>query len=271
VKVNCGAIPEQLFESEFFGHAKGAFTGAIADRPGRFELAHGGTLFLDEIGEVPLALQSKLLRVLQEKQFERVGEARTRTVDVRVIAATNRNLRREAAQGRFREDLFYRLTVFPIDLPPLRDRAEDIPRLAAHFLQSSAARLNLRLPRLTRDRLRTLQSYAWPGNVRELENVIERAVILSRASGKLQLDLPARGPVHMPPPLAIASNPPEAPPKPVLTRAELNLQERANILAALEQTRGRIFGSGGAAALLGMRPTTLASRIKSLGIKKRFD
>src|ERR1051325_5794206 len=188
VRVNCASVPRELFESEFFGHVRGAFTGAVKDRVGRFELAHGGTLFLDEIGEVPLELQSKLLRVLQEGQFEKVGEERTRTVDVRIIAATNRDLESELKAGRFREDLYYRLSVFPIELPPLRDRTEDIPKLARHFLEQSARKLGVNMPHLTSANLTQLQSYDWPGNVRELQNVIERAVIRAR-NGQLDLGL----------------------------------------------------------------------------------
>src|SRR5213596_1076041 len=188
VRVNCASIPKELFESEFFGHVRGAFTGAIKDRVGRFELADNGTLFLDEIGEIPLDLQSKLLRVLQEGQFERVGEDRTRTVDVRIIAATNRDLEAEVKAGRFRQDLYYRLSVFPIELPPLRERVEDILVLAQHFVAQSARKLGATVPRLTHANVKELQSYDWPGNVRELQNVIERAVIRSR-NGRLDLGL----------------------------------------------------------------------------------
>src|SRR5213592_3441316 len=193
VRVNCASVPRELFESEFFGHVRGAFTGAVKDRVGRFELAHGGTLFLDEIGEVPLELQSKLLRVLQEGQFEKLGEDRTRTVDVRIIAATNRDLEAEVKARRFRQDLYYRLSVFPIELPPLRDRAEDIPALAQHFLRESVRKLGATAPRLTPAQVQELQSYDWPGNVRELQNIIERAVIRSR-NGQLDFALrPGRG------------------------------------------------------------------------------
>ena len=190
VRVNCASIPKDLFESEFFGHTRGAFTGAIKDRAGRFEAAEGGTLFLDEIGEVPLDLQSKLLRVLQEKRYERVGEDRTRQADVRVIAATNRDLKQAVAAGRFREDLYYRLNVFPIQVLPLRERMEDVPLLAKHFIESSARELRYPKPRLTRAGIAMLQTYGWPGNIRELRNVIERAVIISRG-GVLDFDLPA--------------------------------------------------------------------------------
>jgi transcriptional regulator with GAF, ATPase, and Fis domain len=263
IKVNCGAIPEPLFESEFFGHVRGAFTGAIKDRLGRFELADNGDLFLDEIGEIPLSLQAKLLRVLQEKQFERVGDTRTRTVDVRVIAATNRDLKKEVQRGRFREDLFYRLTVFPLEVPPLRERKEDIPALAFHFIEKNAKRLNFSLPRLTRDQIRQLQSYAWPGNVRELENVLERAAIISKGSGRLHFEFPfAR---HRDTGLTSSAEP-----LAVLTKQEIKKQEAENILAALKRANGKVSGPGGAAELLGMRPTTLASRMKALGLKKHF-
>src|SRR5437867_9699410 len=191
VRVNCASVPKELFESEFFGHVRGAFTGAIKDRVGRFELADGGTLFLDEIGEIPLDLQSKLLRVLQEGQFERLGDDRTRTVQVRLIAATNRDLLAEAKAGRFRLDLYYRLSVFPVELPPLRERLEDMRLLAEHFIKQSARRLGVPRPRLSKLHLQELQTYDWPGNVRELQNVIERAIILSRG-GHLQFELPRR-------------------------------------------------------------------------------
>ncbi len=189
IRVNCASIPKELFESEFFGHVKGAFTGAVRDRAGRFEAADGGTLFLDEIGEVPMDLQAKLLRVLQEKRYERVGEDRTRRADVRIVGATNRDLKKEAAAGRFREDLYYRLSVFPIQVAPLRERKEDIPPLAKHFVDLSVRELRIPKPRLTRAGIAKLLSYDWPGNVRELRNVIDRAVILARG-GALDFDLP---------------------------------------------------------------------------------
>src|SRR5947209_2022861 len=188
IKVNCSAIPENLFESEFFGHARGAFTGALRDKPGRFELADGGTLFLDEIGELLPAMQSKLLRVLQEREIERVGETRTRKVNVRVIAASNRDLRHEVEEKRFREDLFYRLSIFPVEIPPLRQRHEDIPVLAAYFLRKTAKKMNRPCPRLSRPNISQLSAHAWPGNVRELQNAIERAVILAQ-DGVLRFDL----------------------------------------------------------------------------------
>ncbi len=255
VRVNCGSIPKELFESEFFGHVRGAFTGAVRDRVGRFQLADGGTLFLDEVGEIPLELQSKLLRVLQEGEFERVGDDRTRRVNVRVIAATNRDLRAESEQGRFRLDLFYRLSVFPLELPALRERREDIPHLAAHFVKQACLRLHLPEAKLPRRELERLQEYDWPGNVRELQNVIERAVILSRGAA-LQFDL-------KPKPL-----PPAREENRLYTEAEWKEKERGNLLAALAQTQGKVSGSGGAAELLQMNPNTLASRLRSLGISR---
>jgi transcriptional regulator with GAF, ATPase, and Fis domain len=268
IKVNCGAVPQELFESEFFGHVKGAFTGAIKDRTGRFELADGGDILLDEIGEIPLSLQAKLLRVLQEKQFERVGDTKTRMVNARVIAATNRDLREEVRLGRFREDLYYRLTVFPIEVPPLRDRAADIPLLAKHFMEQSARRLNMPVPKLTRAHAEQLAGYKWPGNVRELENVVERAMILGRNGKPLQFDLPKKsGKPSLKSPVA-AIRP--APRVVIRTREQLWEEERRNVLAALEQTNGKVFGPGGAAELLGMRPTTLASRLRALGLQKRY-
>jgi transcriptional regulator with GAF, ATPase, and Fis domain len=200
ITVNCASIPRELFESEFFGHAKGAFTGALRDRAGRFQAADGGTLFLDEIGEIPFELQSKLLRAVQEGQFERVGEERTRRVNVRIVAATNRNLTHEIVQGRFRQDLYYRLSVFPIDVPPLRERFEDIPELTAYFVGRSAERVRVRPPNIGRHQLEALRRYSWPGNIRELQNVVERAVILSRGGGPLQFDLalPAGEPAAAP-------------------------------------------------------------------------
>jgi len=261
VQVNCASIPRELYESEFFGHVRGAFTGALKDRAGRFELAHRGTLLLDEVGEIPYALQGKLLRVLQEREFERVGEEVTRRVDVRILAATNRELKKEIEEGRFRRDLFYRLNVFPIEVVPLRERSEDIPFLAAHFLEQAVATLGCPRPRLTKADIVGLQQYDWPGNVRELRNVIERAVIASRG-GELRLDLSgdAGGEVRD----AAAPSPPPALHGEILPDAEIKRLERENILAALEQSRGKIYGPGGAAQLLGVRPTTLASRIRRL-------
>jgi len=192
ITVNCASVPRELFESEFFGHTKGAFTGAIRDRLGRFELADGGTLFLDEVGEIPLELQGKLLRVLQEGTFERLGDERTRTVDVRIIAASNLDLKQEIEAGRFRHDLYYRLTVFPIEVAPVRERLEDLPVLAAHLLERICSRLGVAQPKLLRRHIEVLQRYEWPGNVRELQNLLERAVITAQ-SGNLEFDLKEGG------------------------------------------------------------------------------
>lgn len=264
VKVNCAAVPRELYESEFFGHAKGAFTGAARDRVGRFELADGGTLFLDEVGEIPLDLQPKLLRVLQEGEFERVGEERTRKVDVRLIAATNRDLKREAEVGRFRPDLYFRLGVFPVDVPPLRDRPEDVPALAAHFLAQAARRLGRAVPGLTAADVRRLREYPWPGNVRELQHLMERAAIVSTGR-RLILDLP----VSAGPPPTAGPQLGRGSPRPahVLTDAEFRDLERENVRAALRRSGGKIYGAGGAAELLGLRPTTLASRMTALGVR----
>src|SRR6266446_2694020 len=262
VRVNCASIPKELFESEFFGHVRGAFTGAIKDRTGRFELADGGTLFLDEIGEIPLDLQSKLLRVLQDGQFEPVGDERTRTAKVRLIAATNRDLLAEAKAGRFRLDLYYRLSVFPIELPPLRDRLEDLGPLAEHFIKQSASRLGVPRPRFTKLHLEELRSYDWPGNVRELQNVIERAVILARG-GKLHFDLPHRANVmSTAPSMARAQKFPEEESTgsrggegssdngdTELSLDELVVRERQIVVAALNRTNGKIYGNDGAATL----------------------
>jgi transcriptional regulator with GAF, ATPase, and Fis domain len=261
IKVNCGAVPDSLFESEFFGHVKGAFTGALRDRPGRFELADGGSLFLDEIGELPKPMQAKLLRVLQEGEFERVGDSRTRSVNVRIIAATNRDLMREVDAGRFRQDLYYRLGVFPVTIPPLRERREDIVPLALHFISHSARRLNRPAPRVTRETLEPLIDHPWPGNVRELQNVIERAVIQSQAGPlSLHLETPEASPSR--------ASAPAAPPR-LLTRNDLKRLERESIIHALDQADGRVSGPGGAAELLDMKPTTLASRLAALGLGKR--
>ncbi len=262
IKVNCGAVPETLFESEFFGHVKGAFTGALKDKPGRFELADGGTLFLDEIGEVPLAMQAKLLRVLQEQEIERVGDTRTRKVSVRIVAATNRDLKQEVDAGRFRQDLFYRLSVFPIEIPPLRERRDDIVPLATHFVQQTSRRMNRSAPRLTSASLNHLGRHDWPGNVRELQNAVERAVILAQGGPlKFELSEPKRSPLEH-------RDERSTPSGSLMTRDELKLQERHSIEAALKQARGKVFGKDGAAELLGMKPTTLASRIKALGLNR---
>jgi PAS domain S-box-containing protein len=263
VKVNCASIPKELFESEFFGHVKGAFTGAHRDRIGRFQLADGGTIFLDEIGEIPLELQSKLLRVLQESEFERVGDDVTRSVDVRVIAATNRNLEQLIVDGEFREDLFYRLSVFPVEVPPLRERGEDIVQLAQHFLEQTCNEFGRDDLTLTQSQAANLRAYDWPGNIRELKNVIERAVILS--TGKvLRLDLSMPG-------LRIETDDEtEAPDRghEVLTEKALRELQRNNTIKALEQTNWKVSGAGGAADILGVKPTTLADRIRTMKINK---
>ena len=265
VRVNCASIPKELFESEFFGHVRGAFTGAIKDRVGRFELADDGTLFLDEVGEIPLDLQSKLLRVLQEGQFERVGDERTRTVKVRLIAATNRDLLAEARAGCFRLDLYYRLSAFPIEVPSLRERLEDVGELAEHFIKQASRRLGVPRPRLTKIQAQELQGYDWPGNVRELQNVIERAVILAKG-GKLQFDLPHRtkrdGPLNRP--TLAADRDGEA----QLSLDELAVREREIVTAALRRTNWKIYGLDGAAALLRIKPTTLVSKMKRLKVQK---
>jgi transcriptional regulator with GAF, ATPase, and Fis domain len=267
IKINCAAIPEKLFESEFFGHVKGAFTGADKDRVGRVQIADGGTLFLDEIAEIPIGLQAKLLQVLQEQQFERVGENRSRKVDVRIIAATNRDLEKEIEAGHFRNDLFYRLSVFPIKIPPLRERREDVPLLAAHFLEMCAKKMKMPAPKLTHGNIERLQAYDWPGNVRQLQNAIERAAIFAQ-TGALHFDFlrldgsKPGGSVNLVP------FTPKSEPI-ILTEAELKRREREGIIAALKEANGKISGPRGAAELLGMRPTTLASRIKALGLKTK--
>ena len=266
IKVNCPSISRELFESEFFGHVKGAFTGALRDRAGRFQAADEGTLFLDEIGEIPNELQGKLLRSIQDGQFERVGDDRTRRVDVRIVAATNRHLPAEVAQGRFREDLYYRLNVFPIHLPPLRERIEDIPPLTAPFVAAASARLKVPAAIITRQHLDALRQYLWPGNIRELQNVIERAVILARG-GPLKLDLrPAAGARELPSRRHHA--PTDEHRTGFVSEREFRQRERQNLLAALDQAGWKIYGHNGAAALLGMKPTTLASRMKALKIAR---
>lgn len=263
VRVNCACIPKELYESEFFGHARGAFTSAIKDRIGRFEAAAGGTLFLDEIGEIPLELQGKLLRVLQEKSYERVGEDRTRRTDVRIVAATNRDLKREVAAGRFREDLYYRLNVFPISVSPLRERKEDIPMLATHFVELAVNELGCPSPRLTRAGIETLQNYDWPGNIRELRNVIERAAIFARG-GALEFDLA----ITDADPNRFEPDDLEGIEQEFLTDAEMRRRERENLFAVLRKTGWKIKGVDGAAELLGVKPTTLISRIEKMGLKR---
>ncbi len=270
VKVNCASIPRELFESEFFGHVRGAFTGAHKDRAGRFELAERGTLFLDEVGDIPLDLQAKLLRVLQEGEYERIGEERTRRANVRVIAATNRDLEKEIAAGHFRCDLYYRLNTFPVNIPPLREREDDVIRLAQHFLSLYACVAGKRSLSLLREHEAQLRAYDWPGNVRELQHVIERAVILSTGT-HLRLDLALS---RLPSALSTSSPPrPAAPPHPLpaavpVPMAEWKKRERDNLVAALEKTRGRIAGEGGAAKLLGLAPSTLRDRMRALGIDR---
>ena len=266
IKVNCAAVPKDLYESEFFGHVKGAFTGAVKDRVGKFQAADGGTIFLDEVAEIPLELQSKLLHILQEGEYERVGEDRSRRVDVRIIAATNRDLKRELKTGRFRADLYYRLSVFPIEMPPLHLRKEDIPLLAEFFLDAAARKLKRPSPRLTRANIVELQNYDWPGNVRELQNVLERAVIIAR-SNSLQFDLPL-SPMrnnslqHSGLFVKAASD------AEIILDAEIKGLERASIINALHKSGWKIYGPGGAAELLEVKPTTLAYRIKKMGIKR---
>jgi len=262
IKVNCASIPRDLFESEFFGHIKGAFTGAIKDRGGRFEAADGGTLFLDEVGEIPLDLQGKLLRALQEGQFERVGEERTRHVNVRVIAATNRDLKDEVAAGNFRSDLYYRLNVFPIEVAPLRVRKEDIQPLCSLFLQRAARRFGRPVLGVTQADLLQLQTYDWPGNVRELQNVIERAVIVSKGN-RLRLDLDSSNELQPAKMVEVGQEPYK-----ILTETEMRHLERQNIEAAVKLCSGMVYGPQGAARLLGMPPTTLNARIKKMAIKK---
>jgi PAS domain S-box-containing protein len=261
VKVNCAAIPGTLIESEFFGHERGAFTGATQRREGRFALATGGTIFLDEIGELPLELQGKLLRVLQEGEFEPVGGSRTRKVDVRVIAATNRDLEQAARDGEFRADLYYRLGVFPLQLPPLRDRGDDVIVVADAIATKLARSLGRSMPQLSPSDVAALRSYAWPGNVRELRNVLERAIITS-ADGRLHLDraLPATEP---------PASPPGGEPRQggeILSERGLRQLERDNMLAALARASWRVGGEGGAAHMLGVRPSTFKSWMKALGI-----
>jgi len=263
VKVNCSAIPREIFESEFFGHARGAFTGAVRERPGRFQIADGGTIFLDEIGDLPVEMQPKLLRVLQEGEYERVGEDGTRTVDVRVIAATNHNLEDEVRARRFRQDLFYRLNVFPLELPPLRARKDDVPQLVTHIIARVSKRHRVPASPLTAEDIQWLQRYDWPGNIRELQNVIERAVILSKGM-RLRLDvaLPRIADTKREPMSLSDSRHDDV----VLTDRECRARERANVMRALDRSDGQIYGRGGAAELLGINPTTLASRLRALKI-----
>jgi transcriptional regulator with GAF, ATPase, and Fis domain len=264
VKVNCASVPRELFESEFFGHVRGAFSGASRDRQGRFLLADGGSLFLDEVGEIPLEHQSKLLRVLQERTFEPVGDDRTRRVDVRVIAATNRPLEVEVESGRFRRDLFYRLSVVPIVVPPLRERREDILPMARQFLEATAARLHLAARALSAADEARLEAYDFPGNVRELQNLIERALVLASHEGSgLRLQLGKHSLLPTPPPAVGESNGNE-----VLSERHFQALERQNIENALGRCDWRIAGERGAAALLGLSPSTLSYRMKQLGVTR---
>lgn len=259
IKVNCAAIPASLMESEFFGYEAGAFTGATKRREGRFELADHATIFLDEIGELPLDLQAKLLRVLQEGEFEPVGSSRTKKIDVRVIVATNRDLQDLIRKGKFREDLYYRIHVFPITVPPLRDRGDDIILLAQSFAEKFAQKMGRKLKPLNSAAIMRLKSYHWPGNIRELQNVIERSVITS-TDGTLNLDR------ALPEPIRNAANPPPA--TKVLTAGDLKVMEKENFLRALELTGWRITGKDGAAQMLQLKPSTFTSRMKALGIQR---
>jgi formate hydrogenlyase transcriptional activator len=268
VKVNCAALPAGLIESELFGHEKGAFTGATDRRIGRFELAHGGTIFLDEIGDMPPDVQAKLLRVLQEYEFERVGGSNPIKVDVRVIAATNRDLLRSVSEGIFRQDLYYRLNVFPVQVPPLRERREDIPPLVHYFVRRFSLKIGRKITQIQRETMEGLTNYSWPGNVRELENVLERAVILSRGT---ELEVAADvlsevAPVFVPAPAPRAPQEENRPQGP--STQSIDQVERNHILQVLMQTNWRIEGADGAAALLNLNPSTLRSRMKKLGVQR---
>ncbi len=265
VKVNCASIPKELFESEFFGHVKGAFTGAHRDRVGRLQLADGGTVFLDEVGEIPLDLQGKLLRALQEREFEAVGDDRTIKVDVRVVAATNRDLEDEMKAGRFREDLYYRLCVFPIIVPPLRDRREDIASLAEYFLARICKELGRGAMRLSKQQVQQLIRYPWPGNIRELRNIIERAVILSTGN-RARLDLVIPIDIDTQPDVVADPSTPDG--ISFVTDAEMREREKANVIAALRYADGRVWGPNGADELLGIKPSTLTYRMKVLSITR---
>jgi PAS domain S-box-containing protein len=258
VRVNCASVSREQFEIDFFGYAKGAFAGATKDKPGRFEMAYGGTIFLDEVAELPLDLQGKILRLVQDGQVERIGDTRPRTVSARIIASTNRNLAAEVRKGSFRQDLYFRLNVFPIEVAPLRDRREDIPALAFKFLREAGRRLHSIEPKLSEANLRRLVNYSWPGNVRELQNVLERAVILS-GGGRLTIELPTEPGLPAPRSSAV-------PPSPIETEVQRRARERRNIEAALTASGGKVSGPGGAAERLGMKPTTLASRMKAMDI-----
>jgi formate hydrogenlyase transcriptional activator len=254
VKLNCAAIPSGLLESELFGHERGAFTGAITQKAGRLELAHQGTLFLDEVGDIPLELQPKLLRVLQEREFERLGSARTRKVDVRLVAATHRNLERMMAEKQFRSDLYYRLNVFPIEMPPLRERSEDIPLLVRHFVQHFARQMNRVIETIPSETMEALTHYSWPGNIRELQNLMERVVIVSTGT---VLQVPLRGLYTHTTPCQGSRN-----------HGTLEEAERAHILATVQETKWVLSGPKGAATRLGINRSTLQFRMKKLGIAR---
>jgi len=264
VKVNCASIPKELFESEFFGHVRGAFTGAHRDRVGRLQLANGGTLFLDEVGEIPLDLQGKLLRALQEQEFERVGDENTIKVDVRIVAATNRDLYKEVGEGRFREDLYYRLSVFPVSVPPLRERMKDLELLAQHFLHLSCREFGRDPMRISSSQVKSLARHDWPGNIRELKNVIERAVILSSGS-KLRIDLamPDVAPV-----LSVEENATDLGDDDFLTDAQFRELEKRNMRKVLNFCSWKIAGESGAAATIGLKPSTFTYRMNLFGISK---
>src|SRR5215472_6209007 len=265
VKLNCSAIPSELLESELFGHEKGAFTGALAQKIGRFETADTGTLFLDEIGDMPVALQPKLLRVLQEQEFERLGSCRTHRISIRLIAATNRNLDEMLSRNEFRSDLYYRLNVFPIVVPPLRERREDVALLVAHFVESFASRMCKRIDHIPQETLDALTSYSWPGNVRELQNLVERAAILCQ-NGVLP------NPLHMLDERRLFANSPiSIPAAPLAVPGTFMDSQRTLILQALHATEWIIGGPRGAAARLGLKRTTLLSKMKKLGISRRLN
>ena len=267
VKVNCAAVPAELFESEFFGHVKGAFTGAHRDRVGRFALANGGTIFLDEVGEIPLEHQGKLLRVLQEKEFERVGDDTTQVVDVRVIAATNRELSQAVREGGFREDLYYRLSVFPVDVPPLRARGDDVVQIAAHLLKQISKEMGKPIRALSTEQAAQLRAYGWPGNVRELRNRLEQAVILSR-DGAFDIDLPVGEPDERRAEIVSPADEEAFDGDVVYTEARMREFERTNLIRALTASDWRVSGPGGAADRLGLKPTTLNGRMKKYGIDR---
>ena len=267
IKVNCATIPKDLYESEFFGHVKGAFTGAVKDRIGRFEAADGGTIFLDEIGEIPLDLQSKLLRILQEGEYERLGEDKTRKVDVRIMAATNKQLIKEVKANRFRDDLFYRLNVFPVQVAPLRERKDDIQLLATHFIDKLSKKLNVPSPQLTQANVLDLQAYDWPGNVRELENAVERAIILSRSQTLNFASMNMESGPDTSPPVESLSN--RATTEAVLSAEAMKQFERSNTINALKRCNWKLYGDDGAARLLDLKPTTLIERMRRMRIQNK--